>query len=529
MSTETVSIESADEADFFDDDPVPFDDSLPLNEVDAEFVRNLVSKILMFAEELHGGPLFDYQQEFALRLIESVILNDGAQITALFSRQSGKTETVAVVVAALMIMLPLLAVMYPDLCGMFKDGLMVGVFAPVEGQALTLFSRIVGFLTSQRALEILEDPEIDDAVDGSSRIIRLRKSGSFCRMQTANPKASIESTSYMLIVIDEAQRADLRVVRKSIEPMGTFYDATVVKTGTPDIIKGDFYETIQHNKRVSLSRNAKKNHFENDWRACAKSNKRYAKSVRKTMERIGEDSDEFRLSFALHWLLDRGMFTTTERLEALGDETMQQFVRTWYKTPIVIGIDPARKQDSTVVTAVWVDWENPDEFGYYDHRILNWLEMHGDQWEEQYHRIVDFVSQYNVWAVGIDAQGVGDVVADRLRRLLPASIEVHEMGSNSGEQSSRWKHLSELMARDRLSWPAGAKIRRTKTYQRFITQMADLEKVYQGPYILAAAPKVVGAHDDYPDSAAIACMLTKEFTLPTVEITDNVFVGPRRG
>ena len=39
--------------------------------------------------------------------------------------------------------------------------------------------------------------------------------------------------------------------------------------------------------------------------------------------------------------------------------------------------------DSTVVTVVWVDWDRPDEFGYYDHRILNWLELHGDDWEER--------------------------------------------------------------------------------------------------------------------------------------------------
>lgn len=528
----TGVVEGADEAALLSDLDIDDDGELsveegPLTEDDQEFVKQTVLKILLFAEELHGGPLYPYQREFAYRLVESVMLNDGAQITALQSRQSGKTEVVAVVVAALMILLPRLATVFPRWFGIYNNGYMVGTFAPVEQQAETLFSRIVGFLTSERAQEMLEDPEIDDQVEGGGRLIRLRRCGSFVRMQTANPKAQIESKTYQLIIIDEAQRADERVVNKSIIPMGSFWDATVVMTGTPDIVKGVFYNTIQHNKRKQLGRGGKKNHFQYDWKACAKYNPRYGRNVRRTIERIGEDSDEFRLSYALHWLLDRGMFTTTEKLDELGDETMQQFVKSWFKTPIVIGIDPARKQDSTVLTALWVDWDSADEFGYYDHRILNWLEMHGDQWEEQYYRMVDFISHYSVWAVAVDAQGVGDVVADRLRRLLPPNIEVHEMGSNTAEQSTRWKHLSELMGRNRVSWPAGAKIKRTKTYQRFITQMEELEKVYQGPHVLAAAPHTADAHDDYPDSLALACMLTKEFTLPTVEVTENVFMAHR--
>src|SRR6478609_1165484 len=70
------------------------------------FVDALVERLLVFADELSGHPLYGYQRPFAARLMESVIINDGATVTALFSRQSGKTETVAATVATLMIMLP---------------------------------------------------------------------------------------------------------------------------------------------------------------------------------------------------------------------------------------------------------------------------------------------------------------------------------------------------------------------------------------------------------------------------------------
>lgn len=505
-----------------DDEGVPLDDEqIELSEDDADFVHQLVLKILLFVDELAGHDLHPYQREFAYRTIESIVINDGEELTALFSRQSGKTETIANVVAALMILLPKLARIFPIWLGKFRDGFWVGTFAPVESQAETLYGRIVSRLTSERALEMLADPEIDDAVQGGGKLITLKKSKSFARMQTANPKASIESKSYHLIVIDEAQKADERVVRKSIHPMGAYYNATIVKTGTPDIYKGDFYKAIRHNMRRQTRKGMRQCHFQNDWKVCAKFNTNYAKFVRKEMARIGVDSDEFQMSYCLKWLLDRGMFTTEERIDELADKSME-IVRTYYGTPIVFGLDVARKLDSTVLTAIWVDWSKPDEFGYYDHRVLNWLEIHGDQWEEQYGKIVDFCRSYSGVKLGIDAQGIGDVVADRLARLMP-ELEVVPMGSTSSEQSARWKHLSELIGRGMVSWPGHAKTRRLRTWRRFEGQMKDLEKKYQGKFLLAAAPDEAEAHDDYPDSLAIGCYLTRDWTMPEVEITHSPF------
>jgi hypothetical protein len=489
---------------------------------DADFVQSIVEKIALFADELAGVPLFPYQADFARRVIESIVLNDGAVLTALVSRQAGKTQAVAYVVASCMILMPKLATMWPVWFGQYKNGFWVGTFAPVESQAETLFQRIQMVLSSENAKELLADPEIDDVVEGGGKLLRLKVSGSICRLQTANPKAQIESKSYHLIIIDEAQRADDRVVNKSIFPMGAFYNATAVMTGTPDVVKGVFYESIQQNKRQQTKRGARRNHFQYDWRFCAKYNPMYLKFVRKEMSRLKEDSDEFQLSYALKWLLERGMFTTSERLEELGDITMQQTVSRWYNSPIILGVDPARKQDSTVVTALWVDWANPNEFGYYDHRVLDWLEMHGDRWEEQYGRIVDFAGNYDVMAVAVDSSGVGDVVADRLERLMPRS-QVVCLSSNTPDQSARWKHLMEVMNLGLIGWPAGAKVRRTKKYQRFITQMEDLEKTYQGKYLLAAAPKTAEAHDDFCDSLALAVYMSKAVSMPEAEQGANPF------
>lgn len=756
------------------------DEERELSPDDTDFVERMVDNLMLFANKIGGDPLYPYQEDFARRIFESLILNDGSVITALWSRQAGKTQVVAYVIATVMIIFPKLAAMYPDWFGQYKRGMLVGTFAPIESQAETLFQRVQLVLSSPEAQDILGDDEIGEKVVITGKLITLKGSGSFCRMQTANPKAQVESKTYHLIIIDECQGASDVMVNKSILPMLASTNGTAVYTGTPTNKKNVFYEQIQINKRRDVKGGVTSlNHFQHDWKSCARYNPRYKKYVQSTMARVGADSDEFLLcvgpdtrvltadlrhipasevrvgmklvgfdeerpgnglhrqlretvveavsyptlpcyelvfddgtkvvcsaehrwlvttagrrtlwktteelnhpryegqkwpndrvfkitdvwegiaswkagylaaafdgeghysntghqlgfsqndnsmlsqvqeyledfgygytvnsdrkckrvmltggratamkflgqmrperllagldidvagsigrhdhvgqdfqhpelvtktflgeqptvafrtstrtfvaeglashnSYALKWLLERGMFTTAERLDQLGDTSMQQLVTRYYASPIILGVDPARKQDSTVVTAVWVDWDNPDEFGYYDHRILNWMELHGDRWEDQYARIVDFASNYNVLAVAVDGSGVGDVVGERLSLLMPRS-QVLCLSSNVPDQSARWKHMQELMNRGLVAWPAGHGVRKKRVYRRFIQQMEDLEKEWRGPNMLAAAPKVQGAFDDYCDSLCLALFLTKSVTLPEVEQGINPF------
>ena len=495
-----------------------------LDELSKEFVNLLVHKIMDFMVILVGHDLHPYQKPLARRIIESVIVNDGEEVTALASRQSGKSETVADTVATLMVLLPRLARMYPELLGKFTDGIWVGMFAPIQAQAETLFSRTVSRLTSERALEVLGDAEIDDMTvktPGVTRNIKLKNSGSSLMMMTANPRAKIESKSFHLMVIDECQEADDFIVSKSIAPMGAYYNATMVKTGTPTTHKNNFYRSIQLNRRRQTGRSSRQNHFQWDWKDVAKFNPNYEKFIRKEMLRIGEDSDEFQLSYNCKWLLERGMFVTSSVMDDLGD-TSQEVVKNWHRSPVVVGIDPARKMDSTVVTVVWVDWDRPDEFGYYDHRILNWMEIQGDDWEEQYFQIVNFLGNYDVMAVAVDSNGVGDAVAQRLRILLPRAQVVSSLSSPT-EQSKRWKHLQALIQRQMISWPAHAKTRRLRMWKRFYQQMTDAEVQYKGPNFLVAAPEEAHAHDDFVDALALACSLTQEMVMPTVEVSASPF------
>lgn len=475
-----------------------------------EFVQKLVDGCLQVLPELTGIKLYTYQLEMADRILFSLLYGDAEEITIEATRQGGKSEALADIAATAMVIFPKLAELYPNdsVIKKFTHGIQIGIFAPIDDQAETIFSRVYDRLTSLTAKAFLSDPEVNDEVNLSGNTITMR-SGSVCRRQTAHAKAKIESKTYGLILIDEAQDSDANKVRKSIHPMAVATAGTIVKVGTPAAYKSDFYEAILRNKRRGTT-NGKRNHFAYDYRRAAKENPYYAQSIKKEKARLGEDSDEFQMSYNLRWMLDRGMFITEEQLDELGDKSMQ-IVPYYTDSPIVIGVDVAAVHDSTVVTALWVDWEHPDEFGLFNHRILNWLELHGENWESQYRQICEFVSHYYVMRVGVDAQGMGGPVAERLQVLMP-NIEVVPLAMNPIDQSERWTHLMQLIQRGLIGWPAHSRTRRLRSYQRFVQQMADVEKTYKGKYLLVGAPvNEKNAHDDYIDSLALACSLTKEF------------------
>jgi hypothetical protein len=481
------------------------------NTGEIKFAQELTDGCLKFLEELCDVELYTYQKEIADRIFFSLIIGDAEEITVESARQIGKSEVLADVAATAMIIFPKLAKMYPDhpVLRKFRTGLWVGCFGPTQLQSETIFSRIELRLTSARAKEILGDPEIDDRTMVGGKLIRLTGTNSFCRQQTAHPKAKIESKSYHLVLVDEAQDADSATVRKSVHPMLTATGGTICKIGTPSAHKSDFYEAIGRN-RNRKSGSGKCNHFSVDYKRAAKENPFYEQAIEREKERLGEGSDEFQMSYNLRWLLDRGMFITDEQIDALGDTTMQA-VQTWTNTPIVVGLDVAQKHDSTVLTALWVDWDRPDEFGLYDHRILNWKEIHGENWESQYRQICDFVSRYYVMRLAVDAQGMGGPVAERLQVLLP-NVDVVPCAMNPVDQSARWQHLMQLIQRGLIGWPAHERTRRTQMYKRFTQQLAEVEKEYKGRYLTVGAPKNErNAHDDYIDSLALACSLTKDF------------------
>ncbi len=392
-------------------------------------------------------------------------------------------------------------------------------------------SMIRDFLTSVYARAFMADPEVNERVLDRGKYVRLKNCGSEARKTSCHPRSTIEGRTYHVIIIDEAQGGQDEIVKKSVFPMGSDTNATIILTGTPAREKNFFYASIQDNKRIALKRgHHRQNHFQIPWTEVAKYSPRYKRYVMKKMLKYGEDSDEFRMSYKLEWLLEQGMFTTSEKFAELEDRTMQSVVHAHHGSPVCVGVDCARKKDRTVVTVVWVRWNHPNSAGYYEHRVLNWLDLEAVEWEEQYFRIKEFLENYRIYKVAVDGGGLGDVVINRLRHLMP-HLEFQEMGDSPAEQSVRWKYLKQLMEQKIIKWPGGAKVKTRRSFRRFRQEMEDLQIEYKGPNIKCEAPDDDNAHDDYPDSLAMACILSqddKEAGDDRVQVYDNMLIQPSR-
>lgn len=489
----------------------------------------LIEKVVFYCEKQAGVELYPYQKEYAEKIVESIILNDGEEITALFSRQSGKTETVAIVMAGVMVIIPKLAKLeeYAPFLGHFKDGIWVGLFAPSREQAFTTFSRTRERIRSENAQLILNDPEVDTSLDKEANPMRL-SNGSFMQMHSAAKQSQIESKTYHIIILEEAQDIDDSKSKKSIRPMGASTNATILQVGTPNNKKCDFLVAIQSNKRRDAKRRkGRKTHLEFDYTVAQKYNPRYKEYIKKEKRRLGEDSDEYRMSYKLEWLLERGMFLSPQMKDFLYDSRRKHLSGS--SKPCAVGIDIGKRNNSTVVTVGEIDMDN----AVYDvtteemipvKKVLNWLEISGDDYESQYYEVMDFLGNYNVTCIYVDSTAVGSAMADRLVYSFEGRAEVTPYDFTMPSKSVMWKLLRREIENERFTAPAHASTRRLRTYKNFVQQFDDLEKEWKGQHLVCQKPKDdKDAKDDYCDSAGLMCLAAHHEVMPTVEHDENPF------
>lgn len=496
----------------------------------------LVNRIYNFCEAYSGRIMYPYQGQFSKRIIRSVLENDGAEITALFSRQSGKTETVSITVGGLMIILPQLANMPMFLDDprfqIFKDGLWVGIFAPSQRQAQTTYNRMRGRLQCAEALAVLEDPDFRLMFTTSNGQTVALSNGSFCTAISASDGSNIEGESFKFIICEECQDISNFKIRKSIHPMGAAYNSTICKIGTATTYKGDFYEAINRNKAEYESGKLRiRNHFEYNYKVVMKYNPKYAKYIEREKRSLGENSDEFRMSYNLEWIISRGMFVDIEKLEKeCGDEYLDRVFSDKVATHVA-GIDVGggsaqnrNEADSTVITIVEVDWDNPvlmetttdeetgDDIVYlaYNTYIKDWCEISpevAENYEEQYHIIMDYLQNFKLARVVVDATREASL-GQRIQANIKCDVWLFTFSSKS--KSEIYKHLQTEINTGRARFPMSAETVDSREYKKFSHQLADLQKSYSGSFLVVSHPPERGAHDDYPDSWALALWGTKD-------------------
>lgn len=494
---------------------------------DAHFITG---KIMDFGKVLTGIPLYSYQEEIAYRIIYSVITFEGSVLTVLLSRQSGKSETMAFVIDTLTVLLPALAKIIPDL-EQFSNGFRVGLFAPQSDQVVTTYSRAMTRLTSANAEMVLSDPDLLVSLESE---VRLNLSnGSFLAGQVASKQSKIESKTYDLIIIEEAQDTDDFLVTKSIEPMLTATGGTLVKVGTTGVTKNHFWYEIQanrnHDRKIPDKR--LRNHFEYAYKEIISARRHqfeidhkkfhlnYEADILRKKERWGEDSQAFKLAYALVWDLESGMLISDKEFNTLLNRKLG-FQEPSTGDYVVAGLDIGKAPAETVLTIAKV-WYTDDPFEKPYKQILAWVCLGGLDYEAQHHEILNYIVEYNISTIFADYTGVGKPVVDRLVYACGEYVNIEPYTFTAQSKSDMWYNFTSDIQTRRLIVPANRVVRSTSEFQKFEEQMKNCQKYFNGAYMVCE--KSEGYFDDMVDSCALMCLAAnaQREAASELEVDDN--------
>jgi hypothetical protein len=449
----------------------------------------------------HDLILYPYQLYVAQKLFDALIQNlrltanateedikklRVIEIPIEFSRQSGKTTAIVHAIEFIMLF-------FPEL---FKRPVRIGIFAPQREQAKTDFDRLKFALAKSTNMQVKLD-DLPNEEENNAKTIVL-PNGASCYIFPVTATSKPESKSLDLIVFEESQDLDDKIIKEQIWPMGASTNAARVYIGTAGTRICYFYRLGQSELALKLYYDQIVRQRREIYEATNNAlHLIYEQSVKGEIEKHGRDSDEIARPYFGKWLIGTGQFVTQEDLEAI--ETDRK--RTYHDThsDCYVGIDTAKHPDSTVVTVIRYNKDTHKK------ELLNWLELRGENYQDQYDIISEFINpkKYKVVAIAIDSTGQGDFMPD----MFQAHSEWQD--ENSGLYRIKFSAVSKDMMYKNLK----VSIRElltdlpqtgTREADRFKQQMLDLQQEYKGQLLSVHHPDDPNAHDDYSDSWALA-------------------------
>lgn len=450
----------------------------------------------------HDLVFYPYQEDISdrilLALIENLRITAGAteadirnlkQVESAeeISRQGGKTTAVGYTCEFILTFL----------ARMFDRPIRIGIFAPQLDQASLSYDIVRNSLRRSKRLMNISAEEQRMITEQENVRKLVLPDGSSALIAPISKISQIEGLSLDLIIIDEAQDADDEIVQHSIWPMGK-------TTNAPRIYIGKAGTRICHFYRLSQTDRSHKVYF-NDVVAQRRelyeqtSDARhliYEQSVREDITKYGEESDFIQREYFGKWQIGTGQFITQEALEQLEDQDRKPTFH-FKKSDCFAGIDTAKHPDSTVVTILRYNEDRKKK------EILNWMELHGDNYQDQFDTICAFLKNYKVVAIAIDSTGQGD--------FMPDMFEVHTDWAD--EHSGLFRVKFSAVSKDNIYKNLKVSIQEllttvpkldTRLGQKFRQELLDLQQEYKGQLLSVKHPEDANAHDDYPDSWALA-------------------------
>lgn len=473
-----------------------------------------------------------------IEALESVMLNFE------YTRQSGKTTSLVHTVESIMLFVTKL----------FDLPIEIGIFAPQKEQANTDFKRLKNSLSKSRQdlMVIDHDANRKAKEESNSKTITLGN-GSSCYIFPVTSTSKPESKTLHLIIIEEAQDIDDKIVNEDILPMGASTNAVIVKVGTAGSVKCDFYRDIQKGRAYVMTYpeiaadRRRMYEMTGDARHLV-----YERTVKSQIAQKGLMSPDIQKPYFNVWQLAGGMYIDTHQLIAgridkpfekpSADPVFLEY-RTWYKAAVrrslpecdawatehqlepeqyalyrawleqdhYFGLDTAKSTDQTIL-----------KIGRMIDGKLTIVRsvggMKGTNYEDQFETLIDELQYFKIAAGSIDSTGQGDFMPDKFERHT--GYRIFRMKFSRMTKDIMYKALYQKQINGNLMYywqdpiKHGVKMIAPGTEltveqqtaiasEEYEDEFIDLEKRQVGEYMVVHHPDQEGAHDDHPDSTAL--------------------------
>lgn len=345
-----------------------------------ETVRAAKADIEIFARDLVGAPLFDYQLDAARNPSDITVLNAG--------RQVGKSTLMA-------------------MCALHRafaqPGSMVLILSAGESAAKTMLSRVAELMRGT----ILEASTVEDLKD---RIVLT--TGSTIRCLPASERA-VRGESVDLLILDEA-------AKQPADMWSAAAWTTVARPGSRVIMASTPWSQNHWFHRAYIAGQAKRDgYYSYHWPSTTSPlmNTERLEQLRATMT-----THQYNAEVLAEWSEDVGAYFSTAELDAcVADYTLTPPDKA-YGQLAVAGLDWGRVHDAQAVTllAALDDQElnkatHPEETIYY----IPWLENHFNmRYSDFQQRILDIAKGYELRHIVSELNGPGNPATEQLSDLL---------------------------------------------------------------------------------------------------------------
>jgi hypothetical protein len=367
-----------------------------------------------------------YQVDPALAIVQSVVDGKGGQFAVMFSRQSGKDEMLAQIVAYLLMM------------HCVSGGSVVLAAPTFHPQATLMRDRLYDRLRTS-----FSPPELQLR---QGYVVQLGNASA--RFLSASPQANQRGqTASLMLVANEAQDIDPAVWDSVFTPMGAATNATTLFLGTA--WRRDTLLARQIGWLSQLDReDGKTRVWKVDWEEVARFVPAYGAYVERQIAQFGRNHPAIKTEYFLEEIDDAGSLFPAHRLAHLrGDHPRRHAAELGKQYALLIDVagedeqpveqgafDPNARRDSTAITVVEIGRAEESDTPFLDgwtgselelrsrlpvYRVVDRLALTGARTVKVHRRVVDLAT--NVWkasAVVVDATGVGAGMASYLQASL---------------------------------------------------------------------------------------------------------------